>query len=502
VATAVALGLALLAPDAGTAGAASAAPPPATTGELTISAIQDASVDPLHPNQVDASAPDLLVGDAATDRHVAYLKFVVTGLPAQAQVTTVGLLVHASSSTPRAVTLQVRSTTTSWNQTSLTFANAPTLGPVQGEAHAVMGADTRVDIDSVVSGNATIALGLRLAAASPASLTLAASEAGAVLAPRLVITYRSVSPSGCADLRAVGPVCGVLMGTTVNRSSGEATQSAALADIEQKWTRDVAVVHTYHVDAQVFPTPEEIAWTTDPDRPRLLATNWKPDTRQTWAAIARGAADARIDATAARLVAYGRPLLLAIQHEPEDNVKDVAGSGYTPEDYVAMFRHVVQRLRQDGVTKAAFVWDVMGYRGWGAQGYYQRLYPGDDVVDWIAADPYGDDLAHMLTRSGPGWPGWYAWATTTHPGKPLALFEFGMQNPRMSKADEAIAYDDFAAQAQTFPALHLALHFNHAPDGVTQQSCRYDDDPATLAAFQNMVTDAYLFASVTTSPMF
>ena len=53
-----------------------------------------------------------------------------------------------------------------------------------------------------------------------------------------------------------------------------------------------------------------------------------------------------------------------------------------------MYRHVVLRLKADGVTNAIYVMDYMGYSKWGEQSWFNDLYPGDDVVDWIAYDPY------------------------------------------------------------------------------------------------------------------
>jgi hypothetical protein len=297
----------------------------------------------------------------------------------------------------------------------------------------------------------------------------------------------ATSTTGCTVSATLVPSCGAFFGSTLNLLRGQANDTAMLGLLERMWGRNVTVIHQYETNADPFPTPAQVAWTSDPTHPRALAINWKPATQVTWAAIANGAVDARLDAEAARLVAYGRPMLLAINHEPEDQVVDAAGSGMRPEDYVAMFRHVVTRLRADGATKVAFVWDMMGYKGWGVKGWYDRLYPGDAYVDWIAADMYGSDLATMLTRTGPNWPGWYAWATTQHPGKPLAMFEFGMPNPRMTVSDEATAYDTVTKQLPAFPALRLLLHFNHGVDGVTQQDCRYDDDPTTIYAFTSMV---------------
>jgi hypothetical protein len=300
------------------------------------------------------------------------------------------------------------------------------------------------------------------------------------------------STSTCTVSTTLVPSCGVFFGSTLNLLRGQTTSTAMLSLLERMWARNVTFIHQYQTNGDVFPTPEQVAWTSDPAHPRALAINWKPATNLTWAAIASGAVDSRLDAEAARLAAYGKPMLLAIGHEPEDQVVDTPGSGMRPEDYAAMFRHVVTRLRSHGATNVAFVWDMMGYKGWGMKGWYDRLYPGDGYVDWIAADMYGSDLATMLTRTGTNWPGWYAWATSKHPGKPLAMFEFGMPNPRMTVTQEASAYDTVVQQLPTFPALRLLLHFNHGVDGVTTQNCRYDDDATTIYAFTTMVRQPLL----------
>ena len=78
-------------------------------------------------------------------------------------------------------------------------------------------------------------------------------------------------------------------------------------------------------------------------------------------------------------------MFLTIWHEPEDQVGG-AGSA-RPADYAAMYRYVVTELRSLGVTNAVFVMNYMGFNGW--SNMVDALYPGNDVVDWIAYDPYG-----------------------------------------------------------------------------------------------------------------
>ncbi len=81
-----------------------------------------------------------------------------------------------------------------------------------------------------------------------------------------------------------------------------------------------------------------------------------------------------------------------------------------------MYRRVVTKLREAGVTNAVFVWNMMGHYGW--RDYYDALYPGDAYVDWMAYDPYITDESRadvfgLINFTVPklNWPGYYAWAT-------------------------------------------------------------------------------------------
>ncbi len=461
-------------------------------GTIVATVSEDAYAIPDLPTETTGGYGVVMVGDAAADGRVGYLKFRLSGLPAGAQVTATELIFRATDPDPGTATVQVLSTNPDWSEASLDADNAPPPEAPVGAGTVSAGDDTTISLGGWVSGNGTYAFALRLTSSDPSKLSIASTESTYWAPARMRVEYDTAGTDPCSSAVTPTTSCGVFVGSTVNAMEGAATRTAVVRRLEDLWGRDVAVVHTYHTNGEVFPSDDEIALTTDPSHPRLLAVNWKPSTSNTWAQVAQGVVDDRIDAAAARLAAYGHPVFLAIQHEPEDSVLDVPGSGRTPADYVAMFRHVVQQIRADGATNVGFVWDMMGYKEWGASGLYDRLYPGDDVVDWIAADPYGADLASLLTRTEGDWPGWYAWATTQHPGKPLALFEFGMPNPRMSLQQEAAAYTSLADQARQFPWLRMALHFNHGTDGVTVETCRYDDDPTTMRAWRSMVNDPYL----------
>jgi beta-mannanase len=151
----------------------------------------------------------------------------------------------------------------------------------------------------------------------------------------------------------------------------------------------VSIYHTYHLGGEKFPTAAEMAMTRDPAHPRVLLLNWKVAYGSTWARVAAGQQDTRIDAFAARIKStYSERFFLALHHEPESNIDTRAGSGVTAKDYAAMYRHVIQRLRAGGVTNAVNVIAYMGNEKWMGQSWWKDLYPGDDVVDWIGLDSY------------------------------------------------------------------------------------------------------------------
>jgi beta-mannanase len=173
------------------------------------------------------------------------------------------------------------------------------------------------------------------------------------------------------------------------------------------------------------------------------------------------------------------------------------GSGYTASDYAAMFHHVVERLRQHGVTNLVTVFNVMGFSGHGVQPWFGDLYPGDDVVDWVAGDLYAcregnrpcGDFAGLVNQSyDAGWPGFYAWATTTHPDKPVMLAEWGVYGADGMNA-KARFVRGIAKQLPDFPAVKALVYFD-APqnDG---RGTDVDSSAASASAFRALFADKY-----------
>lgn len=289
------------------------------------------------------------------------------------------------------------------------------------------------------------------------------------------------------------PSRGIWFGVAPNPLHGESWDQA-LTEFEQTIGRRVGIAHYYHRGAQLFPTAVE---RQRADEGRLLLENWRPENGNSWAAVAGGASDALVDSLAAHIKAtFDRPFFLAIHGEPEDEVRPTAGSGYTAGDYAAMYRHVITRLRDRGVTNVVSVLDLTGNPKWGAQPWFDQIYPGGDVVDWLAEDPYvigppggwyDTDYAGTVDRtfpSYPGWPGFYTWATRVAPDKPIMLAEWGIDDPAGYPAWKPGHVDQLAAAlASSYPRVKALVYWNQHrfdPVGVT----RVDSSAAALDAFR------------------
>jgi hypothetical protein len=294
------------------------------------------------------------------------------------------------------------------------------------------------------------------------------------------------------------PTCGVLWGVAPGAHT-DRRGAVALRDFERKTGRTQAVFHAYHRGANgVFPTAQEKALAREPGRPRILFLNWKP-TGASWAGIARG--DGRTDRFLDRLArhirtTYREPFFFTVHHEPEDDVRPRAGSGYTARDYAAMYRRVVRRLRAGGVDNLVTVLVHMAYAPLTRRPWFDEMYPGDDVVDWIGFDTYAysepgyghGDFAELVNRRSGGrgeWPGFYNWATSQYPDKPLMVAEWGVWHSRGNPAHKARFYRSVGTQIGRFPRIKALVHFD-TPSNQKGWDSRVDSTSDGLVAYREL----------------
>ena len=84
-------------------------------------------------------------------------------------------------------------------------------------------------------------------------------------------------------------------------------------------------------------------------------------------------------------------MIVTFHHEPEAGPNTAYGNN---EDFKAAFRKFVEVFRAEGATNVSFAWTMTHWAfevGDSRPSDRRRAaiwYPGDDVVDFIAGDPY------------------------------------------------------------------------------------------------------------------
>jgi hypothetical protein len=277
-----------------------------------------------------------------------------------------------------------------------------------------------------------------------------------------------------------------------------ADPASALVAFEATVQHRQAIVHSYHRGVgSMFPSAEEIAIARQPGHQRALFINWKPQIAS-WASIAAGnlTVDRYLDRLASYLKAnFNEPFFFTVHHEPENDVRERRGSGYTAEDYAAMYRHVVLRLRGDGVTNLVTVMDYMAYAPWNTKSWFNALYPGDDIIDWIGWDMYAysrpnsygyGDFAEMLSRNAgqSQWPGIYAWAAARFPTKPFMAAEWGVWYDRADPIHQAAVFASVGSEVLRYPQIKALVYFDTPND--SGRSSSVTATPMALVAYRAM----------------
>lgn len=491
-----------------------------TTDIVRIGAGEDGYSSSSRPTYNFGASDTLVAGRSGGDTMVTYLKFTVaspgTGVTVKnAQVT----LTRESRTLPSALTLS-KVADTAWTEKALSAKNDPAIGATVNTVKPKSDAATvSFDVSSVVKGAGTYTFAVTSRVAnSPArfksaeaatgkpalNLTVARPAASTPPATKPVEATPTTpaAPGTCVVDAKLVPSCGVLWGAAAGGFS-DVPRDEALKTFERKTGRTSTIYHTYHKGDELFPTKSEIAMTNDPANPRTLMLNWKVGYGSKWANVAKGDQDARIDRLSTYLKTnYGtKKFFMVLHHEPENDVDATAGSGMTAKDYAAMFRHTALRLKANGVSNAVFVVAYMNYEKWNNTSWWGDLYPGDDVVDWVGIDTYNNaqpggfhygDFNYMMNRTNDKakFPGWYTWATTKHPSKPIMVAEWGVYDSSKTVVgqNKANVYATVLPQLAKMPAIKGMVYFETAKD-QNGHDIRMDDTPEALAGFKKIAAD-------------
>jgi beta-mannanase len=518
-------------------GVASAA---TTTQSLTVYAADDAYTSSTRKTVNFGGADKLVVGRAAGETRVSYVKFTVGALAAGASLGHAELRLPVESK-PVAATLSLFTAGNAWSEKTLTAAKVPALGTAvtsikPGASDLVL----RFDVSKVVTRPGTYSFALkssstteitrlrsvefgdvrtggpelrltvvkkvttpvttRPTATKPATTApTKAPTTAPTKAPTTVPTTTTPPAGGCVTDAMLVPSCGVLWGAAAGGFT-DTPRDQALKDWEATTGRTSTIFHTYHKGDEKFPTKAEIAMTRDPAHPRVLLLNWKVAYNTTWAKVAAGQQDARINAWADYVKAnYSEKFFLALHHEPENDIQTSTTSGMTAKDYAAMYRHVITLLRARGVDNAINVVAYMGNEKWMAQSWWSDIYPGDAYVDWIGLDSYvsvergtyhygmfSDLLERRPTGGGTSW---IDWATTQHPNKPVMVAEWGMYHRTSVTVDKAAAFDTVLPELKKRPNIKAIVYFDTSADDEGDRNIAVNTTAPGLAAFQKLAAD-------------
>ncbi|NUT35542.1 MAG: endoglucanase [Hamadaea sp.] len=284
-------------------------------------------------------------------------------------------------------------------------------------------------------------------------------------------TLEDVRPhTGPFDGGAVAPpASGAWLGAWVRPAQlTQAGRVAAVRQYEATLGRPLKIVNTYRRLDEPFDTYSDRQLGK---KGAVLMLSWATgDTRS----ITLGHSDRLIRTRAAELRRYGHPVLLRVRWEMDR--PNLAATMWSPEDYIAAWKHIRALFAEEGVRNVSWVWcpTAEGF----AAGRAQAFYPGDDTVDWTCVDAYaGSRFAPLRDLLTP----FLRWAAD-HP-KPIVVGEFGVARswgPRTRSAWLREAADFVAS----WPQIKAIAYFESDPDGNRESGqFRLTDDAGALAAY-------------------
>jgi Glycosyl hydrolase family 26 len=271
------------------------------------------------------------------------------------------------------------------------------------------------------------------------------------------------------------PASGAYFGARAKPLVSGETEIQAADAFEQLIGRRMDIDHYFVSSASALPTPEMIA---SSQAGRYPLVDWD---MTDWSTIAAGGDDAAIRQSAQAVAAWGKPCFLNFDHEPE-------GESQNPADYVAAWRHIVTIFRESGAKNVSWVWMMMA-NTFATPSEAASYYPGDDYVDWLAADGYN----WYPAKSGSSWrsfaqvfSNFKSWATT-HASKPVMVAETGAQEDPTDPNRKAQWLIDALAAMKQWPQAHAWVYWN----SNRIYPWMADTSPASLNAFKEIGSDPY-----------
>ncbi len=290
--------------------------------------------------------------------------------------------------------------------------------------------------------------------------------------------------------------CRVLLGATARNYPQAADETKAqILYHEQRIGRQLDIVHTYHPVGTNKLSDMDVFFATRANT--YLFANWKPTAKWADAGGSNTTINAGIDQMADSIKSIApKKIFMTINHEPENDVSSggtcssYKGSSGTTDQYKAMWQNVHNRFDAKGVTNVVWVMDYMNYAPWDC--VVNQLYPGDNLVDWIMFNAYGQGTETWDSKVSHLYNFLSTNSNTEHNylSKPWGIVEWSSSN---STVAQKINYFDQAKQAletDKFSKLKAYLVFDENDGGSTTGTnfrIAYDDN----GTYQQTLQDHY-----------
>jgi beta-mannanase len=293
----------------------------------------------------------------------------------------------------------------------------------------------------------------------------------------LTVSARAFPPFGAQGNEALTPKAAWL-GAWVQPSGAftRTAQQQAVLDLERRIGRRLAIDHTYvPFGAQLGWRP---AWDVELGRIPLITIGNGASTAE----VAQGRHDVYLRQLAEGVRSLGKPVYLRYAHRMDDP-RNSAWVG-SPEHYVAAWRHVREIFAG---LPASFVWSPTAAAF--ASDAADRFYPGDDQVDWIAADGYNDPGCRSQTRwreLSEIFGDFYVWGSSH--GKPLMIGETGSVEDAGDAGRKAAWFDNAARDLTTeMPNVQALIYFD------ARKACDYRvaSSSRSLEGFRRLALDPH-----------
>lgn len=279
---------------------------------------------------------------------------------------------------------------------------------------------------------------------------------------------------------------------------------------EQRVGKQADVIHTYHPAGNNKLNETEKTYYGRANTHLLI--NWKPTNDWKAAGGSNSTVNASIDQMAREIKSLGsKKVLFTVFHEPENDVSGGAsgctsykGNLGTPAEYRAMWSNVRKRFDAQGVGNVVWVMNYMGFSQWDCM--VDDLWPGNELVDWVLYDPYGNSKSNFDNAIGR----FYNYlknnsnSKQNFNSKPWGLGEYAIHGA--TDAQEKKFYEDAKAslEANRYPNLKLYTMFDsigNLGDHRISYNAAGQYAPSSAEAYKRFINSDVFTRTSTSAPV-